>query len=41
MEVADELKKAINHAKKENRHVEQANLRLKIDEGPSPLDSGQ
>ena len=29
MEVADELKKAIDHAKKANHHIEQASLRLK------------
>lgn len=41
IEVADELATAIEHSKNANRHIEQANLSLKIDDGPSPLDSGQ
>lgn len=41
IKVIDELTTAIEHAKKANRHIEQAHLRLKIDDGPSFLDAGQ
>ena len=51
IEVADELTTAIEHSKKANRHIEQANSRLKnekavnrekiIDTGESPIPPGQ